>query len=212
MPPHSVTSLLSNGFLLRSSLLTFITPSAPAVRGWMQWPIMGICPPSPSDIVGPLHSLSLHQTLNKGKVLPSLVLSSPSSPTPPPARIYCSFLWEPGLDSKKHQASPYSLTEYQQQYCPSLAMTKGKLEAMKTFQRFQKDLGLGMAMEAFQKVLSTVGADMYHDTMGCPDCWVHVDQEYCRCSCFNPQHDLHVCPESQACFCLNPKYSYDHFD
>ena len=27
-----------------------------------------------------------------------------------------------------------------------------------------------------------------------------------------PQHDLHVCLESQVCFCLNPKYPYDHFD
>ena len=43
---------------------------------------MGVQPPSPSNLVGPLQSLSLCQTLNKGKPLPSLVLSPPSSPIP----------------------------------------------------------------------------------------------------------------------------------
>ena len=49
-------------------------------------------------------------------------------------------------------------------------MTKGKLEVMKTFQRLQKDLGIGVALEAFQKVLATVEEDMYHDAVGCSDC------------------------------------------
>ena len=49
-------------------------------------------------------------------------------------------------------------------------VTKGKLEVMKTFQRFQKDLGLGMVMEALQKVLKSIEEDMYHDAIGCPDC------------------------------------------
>ena len=39
----------------------------------MEWPIMGVLPPSPSDLVGPLRSLSLHQNLDRGKPLPSLV-------------------------------------------------------------------------------------------------------------------------------------------
>ena len=50
-----------------------------------------------------------------------------------------------------------------------------KLEVMKTFQRLQRDLGLGMAMEAFQKVLSAVETDMHHDAIGCPNCWVCGD-------------------------------------
>ena len=89
---------------------------------------------------------------------------------------------------------------------------KGKLEAMKTFQRLQKDLGMGVTLQAFQKVLAAIEADMYHDAVGCPNCHVRGDWEYCRCSRFHPQHDLHVCPESQVCFCLNPKYTYDHFN
>ena len=49
---------------------------------------------------------------------------------------------------------------------------KGKLEVMRTFQRLQRDLGLSMAMETFQKVLSAVEAEMSHDIIGCPHCWV----------------------------------------
>ena len=90
--------------------------------------------------------------------------------------------------------------------------TKGKLEAMKTFQKLQKDLGMGVALESFQKVLAAGEADMYHDAVDCPDCQVHVDWEFCKHSCYHPQHNLHVCLESQVCFCLNPKYPYDHVD
>ena len=41
---------------------------------------------------------------------------------------------------------------------------------MKTLQRLQEDLSMGVALEVFQKVLVAVEADMYHDTVGCPDC------------------------------------------
>src|SRR6202000_1302625 len=84
LPPLLVTLSSNIGFLLRPSLSTSTTPPAPRVRGPMQWPIMGVRPPSPSDLVGPLRSLSLRQTLDKGEPLPSLVLSPPSSPTPTP--------------------------------------------------------------------------------------------------------------------------------
>ena len=83
---------------------------------------------------------------------------------------------------------------------------------MKTFQRLQKDLGMGVVLELFQKVLAAVEADLYHDAVGCPDCHVHGNWEYCRHSCFHLQHDIHVYLEFQVCFCLNPKYPYDHFD
>ena len=89
---------------------------------------------------------------------------------------------------------------------------KGKLEVMKTFQKLQKELGMGVALESFQKVLVVTEADMYHDAVGCPDCQVHGNWKYCKCSCFYPQHDLHVCLKFQVCFCLNPKYPYNHFD
>ena len=92
MLPLLATLLLNIGFLLRPSLSTSTTPPAPLVREWMQWPIMGVRPPSPSNLVGPLWSLSLRQTLDRGKPLPSLVLSPPSSPTLPPARLRCSSL------------------------------------------------------------------------------------------------------------------------
>ena len=49
---------------------------------------------------------------------------------------------------------------------------KGKLEAMKTFQKLQKDLGMGVVLEAFQEVLVGVEADMYHNAVGCPNCHV----------------------------------------
>ena len=39
-------------------------------------------------------------------------------------------------------------------------------EAMKTFQRLQKDLGMGVALESFQKVLAAVEAHIYHDAVG----------------------------------------------
>ena len=45
-----------------------------------------------------------------------------------------------------------------------------KLEAMETFQKLQKDLGMRVALESFQKVLAAVEADMYYDTVSCPDC------------------------------------------
>ena len=90
--------------------------------------------------------------------------------------------------------------------------TKGKLEAMKTFWKLQKDLGMDMALESFQKVLATVEEDLFHDPPSCSDCHVQGDWEFCRRSHYHPQHDLYVCPESQVCFCLNPKYPYDHFD
>ena len=83
---------------------------------------------------------------------------------------------------------------------------------MKVFQKLQKDLGMGVALESFQKVLAAVEADMYHDAVGCPDCHVHGNWEFCKRSRYHPQNDLHVCLESQICFCLNPGYPYDHFD
>ena len=58
--------------------------------------------------------------------------------------------------------------KHQAQCCPSSVVMKGKLEVMKTFQRLQKDLGVGVAFEAFQKVLTAVEADMYcqgHSTL-----------------------------------------------
>src|ERR1700743_1084546 len=87
LPPLLVTLSLNIGFPLRPSLSTSTTPPAPRVRGPMQWPIMGVQPPSLSDLVRPLQALSLCQTLDKGNPLPSLVLPPPSSPTPPPARL-----------------------------------------------------------------------------------------------------------------------------
>ena len=59
-------------------------------------------------------------------------------------------------------------------------MTKGKLEATKVFQKLQKDLGMGVALEFFQKALATVEADMYNDAVGCPDCCVRGDWEFCK--------------------------------
>ena len=89
---------------------------------------------------------------------------------------------------------------------------KEKLEAMKTFQRLQKDLGMRVALEVFQRVLAAIEANMYHDAVGCPNRHVQGNWEYCKRSHFHPQHDLHVCLEFQVCFCLNPKYPYNHFD
>src|ERR1700743_2409510 len=114
----------------------------------MQWPIMGVGSPSPSDLVGPLRSLSLRQTLDKGKPLPSLVLSPPSSPTPPPAQLRHTSLRAQDRGSKKDQASPYTSTKCWARCHPSSAATKGKLEAMKTFQKLQKDLGMEVALES----------------------------------------------------------------
>ena len=37
---------------------------------------------------------------------------------------------------------------------------------MKVFQKLQKELGMGVALESFQKVLAAVEADMYHDAVG----------------------------------------------
>ena len=96
--------------------------------------------------------------------------------------------------------------------CPSSVGTKGKLEAMKTFQKLQKDLGMEVALESFRKVLAAVEDDIFHDPLGCSNCHVRGNWEFCRRSRFHPQHDLHECPEGQVCFCLNPKYPYDHFD
>ena len=187
-------------------------PPAPVIRGQMEWLIMGVWPPSPSDLVRLLWSLPLCQTLDRGRPLPSLVLSPPSSLTPPPARLRHSSLQEHGRGSKKYWASPYTLMKQWARCCPSLAVTKGKLEVIKVFQKLQKDLGMGVALELFQKVLAAIEADMYHDAVGCPACQVPGDWEFCRRSHYHPQHNLHVCPESQVCFCLNPKYPYDHFN
>ena len=162
-----VTSSLNIGFPLRPSLLTSTTLPAPPVRGQMQWLIMGIWLPSLSNLVDLFQSLSLHQALNQGRPFPSLVLSPPSSLTPPPVQLHCTSLWEQDKDSKKHWAILYSLTKHWAQCCPSLAETKGKLEAMGTFQRFQKDLVMGVALEAFQNVLAAIEADMYHGAVGC---------------------------------------------
>src|ERR1700743_977995 len=125
LPLPLVTLSLNIGFPLRPSLLTCTTPPAPRVRGPMQWPIMGVRPPSPPDLVGPLQSLSLRQTLDKGKPLPSLVLSPPSSPTPPPAQLRRSSLRAQYPGSKKGRVSPYSSTKRQARCRPSSAATKG---------------------------------------------------------------------------------------
>ena len=185
--PPLVTLLLNIGFLLRPSLSTSTTPPVLAVRGQMDWPIMGIRPPSPSDLVKPLCSLSLHQTLDRGKPLPSLVLSPPSSPTLPPARLCRTSLWALDRGSKKDQASPYTSTKHRARCGPSLVATKGKLEAMKVFQKLQKDLGMGVALESFQKVLAAIDADMFHDAVGCPNCRICGDWEFCKRSRYHPQ-------------------------
>ena len=54
--------------------------------------------------------------------------------------------------------------------CPSLVGTKGKLEAMKTFQRLQKYLGMEVALESSPKVLAAVEEDIFHDPLGCSNC------------------------------------------
>ena len=78
--------------------------------------------------------------------------------------------------------------------------------------RASKDLGMEVALESFRKVLAVVEEDIFHDPLGCSECRVRGDWEFCKRSHYHPQHDLHECLEGQVCFCLNPKYSYDHFD
>ena len=173
---------------------------------------MGVRSPSPSNLVGPLRSLSLRQTLDRGRPLPSLVLSPPSSLTPPPARLRHTSLRAQDRGSKKDRASPYTSTKPRARCRPSLAAMKGKLEVMKTFQKLQKDLGMEVALESFRKVLATVEEDIFYNPLGCSECHVQRDLEFCKRSSFHPQHDLHECPEGQVCFCLNLKYSYSHFD
>ena len=85
-------------------LIDLHNATCPTVRGWMEWLIMGIGSLSPSNLVWPLQFLSLHQTLDKGIQLPSLVLSPPLSTTPPPAQLCHSSLQELANSSKKHQA------------------------------------------------------------------------------------------------------------
>ena len=80
---------------------------------------------------------------------------------------------------------------------PSSAATKGKLEAMKMFQKLQKDLGMEVALESFRKVLGAVKEDIFHDPLGCSECCVRGDWEFCRRSRYHPQHDLHECPVSR---------------
>ena len=133
---------------------------------------MGIWSLSPPDLVGPLRSLSLHQTLDRGKPLSSLVLSPPSSPTLQPVQLCCSSLQAQGKDSKKERASPYTSMKRWAQCHPSSVGTKGKLEAMKTFWKLHKDLGMDVALESFRKVLGTVEEDMFHDPLSCSDCHV----------------------------------------
>ena len=66
---------------------------------------MGVQALSPSELVEPLCSLSLRQTLDRGKPLPSLVLSPPSSLTPPLAQLRRTFLWVQDRGSKKDWGS-----------------------------------------------------------------------------------------------------------
>ena len=40
---------------------------------------------------------------------------------------------------------------------------------MKTFQKLQKDLGMDVALESFQKVLAMVEEDRFHDPLSCSD-------------------------------------------
>ena len=108
----------------------------------------------------------------QGEAAPIIVLSPPTSLTSPLAQLHHSSLQVQDKGSKKHQGKPYSLMKHHQQCWPSLVAMKGKLEAMKTFQRLQKVLGMGVALEVFQKVLVAVEANMYHDAVGCPNCCV----------------------------------------
>src|ERR1700743_3422747 len=105
-------------------------------------------------MVRPLQSLSLCHTLDRGKPLPSLLLSPPSSPPPPLAQLHCSSLQVQDRGSKKEQVSPYTSTKHQAHCHPSSVATKGKLKVMRTFQKLQKDLGLGGALESFQEALA----------------------------------------------------------
>ena len=78
----------------------------------------------------------------------------------------------PDRGSKKERASPYTSTKRRARCRPSSAGTKGKLEAMKTFQKLQKDLGMEVALESFRKVLAAVEEDIFHDPLGCSECRV----------------------------------------
>ena len=66
--------------------------------------------------------------------------------------------------------------------CPSLVEMKRKLAVMKCFLELQKDLGMGVALESFQRILAAVEADMFYDAVRCPDCQVCGNWEYFRCS------------------------------
>ena len=138
--------------------------------------------------------------------IPSLISDSSSSSNLP-------FFFVGARQRLQDQSVLFVYIDKQQAHChSSLVAMKGKLEAMKTFWKLQKDLGLDVALESFWKVLLASMANMYHDAVGCPNCCFHGNWEFCRYSRYHPQHTLHVCPESRVCFCLNPKYPYDHFD
>src|SRR6202000_1033310 len=115
----------------------------------------------------------------------------PSSPTPPPAQLRHTSLRGHDRGSKKDRGSPYTLTKRRARCCPSSAAMKGKLEAMKIFQKLQKDLGMEVALGSFRKVFAAVEEDIFHDPLGCSECCVRGDWEFCRRSHYHPQHDLH---------------------
>ena len=130
----------------------------------MDWLILGVQPLSPSDLVSLLQSLSLHQTLNRGKPLISNSSSSLNLPF--------FFAGARQRLQERPELSVYIDKALGLMLFFFSGNKGGKLEVMKVFQKLQKDLGMGVALESFQKVLAAVEADMYHDTVSCPDCRV----------------------------------------
>jgi len=75
------------------------------------------------------------------------------------------------------------------------------MKAKTLYKKLMADYGGLLADEAFWSALELGQVEIFHDVMGCQDCFVGGQIVYCPKSCYNPVHRYHLCPPGEACTC-----------
>jgi hypothetical protein len=68
----------------------------------------------------------------------------------------------------------------------------------------QDRYGFALVSEALTDVKREMHESLYHDVLGCRECWKDPTTHawsYCPESVYNPHHFAHRCPFAQACAC-----------
>ena len=149
-------------------------------------------PPLSPCLESRMESLSLCSQLDLGVNLPSLHYSPtalslpPHLPTPPLLNLSIKKRHS-STSRKERKVRPYQACK------PSREGSRHQMRAIVAFHQCEDETDSWTAGQFYRKEVDHYGWDLYHDALGCLDCWTGSEFVYCIKSHYNVLHPLHKC-------------------